>query len=443
MIPEAIKEAERTILAQAIRQRNDVSLDHLRESDFSDPLHRRVYRHITSVWNNRHVVADNAVPENMQMSLPQGAAESEHAFYSEVAAFLDSPDYSIGRVEHDRRLVLEYAASRDFLVACQEAAKSLAQPEMRELERALALVQEAISQAEDRLYRDFDARPIRSLLEAVIGDMNDLIERRYTEPSNLPSSTDGMTTGVASLDRIMAGLHKPSMVILAGRSDIGKTSLAVSIASNAAVEKKAVLFIKANLSARVVTRKILSCQSGIPMDRLEDTDLNDDDWMQMTAGLGKLNDVALYVMGEVVSFLQIEEQTRNIRRRHGKLDLIVMDDIGQMTNVLNHGQPEIDTHWVLTKLKCLAEKADTCIIVTETVSDMWGTGKTAQDELARDLIRVGHQVIVLEDKGQAVAGDAREVSVNVAKNLFGRTGCTSISFNPACCRFEDRDSQSI
>lgn len=163
----------------------------------------------------------------------------------------------------------------------------------------------------------------------------------------------------------------------------------------------------------------------------------------MTAGLGKLNDVALYVMGEVVSFLQIEEQTRNIRRRHGKLDLIVMDDIGQMTNVLNHGQPEIDTHWVLIKLKCLADKADTCIIVTETVSDMRGTGKTAQDELARDLIRVGHQVIVLEDKGQAVAGDAREVSVNVAKNLFGRTGCTSISFNPACCRFEDRDSQSI
>ena len=134
-------------------------------------------------------------------------------------------------VLHYAKIVRHKKILRDLLSASQDIAR-LGWQENQDIELVLDEAEKRIfSIAERSLKQDF--MPIRSALE----DAFERIDKLHKGDGALR----GVPTGFTDLDHYLAGLQKSDLVILAARPSLGKTSLALNIASNVAIKKKLLL----------------------------------------------------------------------------------------------------------------------------------------------------------------------------------------------------------
>lgn len=104
-----------------------------------------------------------------------------------------------------------------------------------------------------------------------------LIERiqerqAYFKTNNQPFLT-GIPTGLPGIDDQVALLEKTNMIVLAARPSMGKTALALQIASNIAQHKFSVAFMSLEMGRDQLAERILAMQSGVPLDQIKKGDL--------------------------------------------------------------------------------------------------------------------------------------------------------------------------
>ena len=124
----------------------------------------------------------------------------------------------------------------------------------------------------------------------------------HTKPTEKIS---GLTTGLRDLDKSISGLHKSDLVIIAGRPAMGKTTVAMNIAFNAASAimanrankkyKGAVVFFSLEMSASQLAARVLSSQAKIPSSSMRNGSLNDQEFLRMSQYSDALSNVPLLV----------------------------------------------------------------------------------------------------------------------------------------------------
>ena len=83
----------------------------------------------------------------------------------------------------------------------------------------------------------------------------------------------GIPTGFADVDKLLGGFQRSDLVILAARPSVGKTSLALSIAQNAAKKyRQRVAFFSLEMSDEQVVQRLISAETGINSQRLSRRD---------------------------------------------------------------------------------------------------------------------------------------------------------------------------
>ncbi len=142
----------------------------------------------------------------------------------------------------------------------------------------------------------------------------------------------GVTSGLTDLDQKLGGLHSSDLLILAARPSMGKTSLAVNIAFNAAkayAEGKQggarVGFFSLEMSSDQLATRILSDQSGISGDAIRKGNIREDEFIRFVEASQKIAQIPLYIDDTpALTIGALRSRARRLKRQHG-LELLVID----------------------------------------------------------------------------------------------------------------------
>ncbi len=249
-----------------------------------------------------------------------------------------------------RRRLLE-AANRIAALAYEEAA------DVRELvDRAEQLI---FAIAEQGLQRDI--RSIGEVLEEVIERLDFLRQRR--------GQIYGVPTGYKLLDEILGGMQRSDLLILAGRPSMGKTSLALSIARQAALKySQRVALFSLEMSADQLVQRLLSAQSNVESQRMRKGLISEDEFTLLVNVAGMLGDTSIYIDDTpALSAMGLRSKARRIHSEYG-IDLLIVDYLQLMQGDRRTENRVQEISYISRALKGLARELDVPVLALSQLS---------------------------------------------------------------------------
>jgi replicative DNA helicase len=141
----------------------------------------------------------------------------------------------------------------------------------------------------------------------------------------------GITTGFRELDYSTGGWRATNLIVLAARPGVGKTSLALHFAINAARAGSWVNFYSLEMKKEDLFRILLSGESGVNRSDIRDGTLNDPDWILINKAVKRLENLPLTWYDYAgITPAQIKSNTAKNRKK-GKCDLVIVDYLGLVT----------------------------------------------------------------------------------------------------------------
>ena len=364
-------EAEQAVLAAVLM--NNRALESVSEfllpEHFSHPAHQEIYKLALrqfAVGIPFDVITAKTYLEQ------QGALESVGGV--EYLTKLSSAGATVVNVEHYGRIVFDNARRRDLISLGQSIIDNAYTEDMDNP------VDRQIESTEQKLFNlastGQSEHNMVSLADALKGALLEA-EIAYKADGKL----SGLTTGLDEIDKSISGLHHSDLIIIAGRPGMGKTTLAMNIAFNAADAifkgraneqyKGAVIFFSLEMSDEQLAQRVLSSQSKIPASHMREGNLSDEDFMKMSEYSNALSKVPLVIDDTAnMSVAMMKTRARRIARKFGGIALIVIDYLQLMTSPGGkHNDNRVQELSEITRgLKILAKELDVPVIALSQLS---------------------------------------------------------------------------
>lgn len=324
-MPETIKtklspqnlEAEISVLGSLLIDKDAIIkiADVLRVNDFYQERHGLVWAACLELYQ-RHEPIDILTLSSKLEEKGQLEAVGGRTFLAGLANSVGTS----ANLTHYAQLIRRKATLRRLITAAAEIAE-LGFQEDEELDKILDTAEQklfAVSQG----YLQQSFLPIDELLSAAF----DRIDELHKQSGKLR----GLPTGFIDLDGLLAGLQKSDLVILAARPSVGKTSLALDIARQAAVKSKSPVGIfSLEMSKEQVVDRLLCAQAGVSLWRMRTGRLTDnpqeDDFSKIGAAMGDLSEAPIYIDDSAgANVMEIRTKARRLQMEKG-LSLLVVD----------------------------------------------------------------------------------------------------------------------
>lgn len=295
--------------------------------------------------------------------------------------------------------------------------------------------------------------PIRN----VLSDAFERIDELHREKGKLR----GLATGYKQLDNLLAGLQKSDLIILAARTSVGKTSLALDIARNAAVKSKVPVGIfSLEMSKEQLVDRLLCSEAGVDLWKMRTGNLSDrpdsNDFPKIGHAMGVLSEAPIYIDDSPGNnVMQIRTKARRLQAEHG-LGLIVVDYLQLMESHNNrYGDNRVqEVAEISRNLKGIARELNVPVLALSQLSrlveqrkpaipklsDLRESGSIEQDADVVMFIyrKAADRSYRLED----VSPDERNIAeIHIAKHRNGPTGMIKIFFNEQLASFRSLDTQ--
>ncbi len=140
-------------------------------------------------------------------------------------------------------------------------------------------------------------------------------------------------SGYHKLDNISGWFKPGELIILAARPAMGKTSFALNVAENVAVNQwKSVAIFSLEMGKEQIADRMISMASWIPMKQIATWDLQDDDFIKIWNSMEKLWSANIYIDDKGGATVQeIKSKLRKIKLEKWWLDLVIIDYLQLMT----------------------------------------------------------------------------------------------------------------
>ncbi len=364
-------EAEQAVLAAVLMNNRALErvAEFLRSDHFSHPAHQEMFklaeRQFAAGIPFDIITAKNYLDQ-------QGVLETVGGV--EYLTKLSSAGATVVNVEQYGRIVYENALRRDLIALGQDImdkafVEDLDSPVTRQIEIAeQKLFDMATTGSSEREVTSISTALQTALAEAEIA---------YKADGQL----SGLTTGLDALDKSISGLHHSDLIIIAGRPAMGKTTLAMNIAFNAANAiaygranqnyKGAVVFFSLEMSASQLAARVLSSQSKVPASAMREGNLTDEDFLKMSQYSAAIGKVPLFIDDTPgMSVPMMRTRARRLARKHGGIALIVVDYLQLMTSPGGkHSDNRVQEISEITRgLKMLAKELDVPVISLSQLS---------------------------------------------------------------------------
>lgn len=255
--------------------------------------------------------------------------------------------------------IVEQAAIRRRLISAATQIAQLAYQESDDIDQT-------IDQAEQALFSVSQRRITRDLapIQEVIRRYYDRIEYLYAhqgEPLGVP-------TGFIDLDRLLGGMQRSDFIIVAARPSVGKTSLCLSFARNAARHGQHVAIFSLEMSAEQIVQRLVSAETGIDAQRLRLGNLKEEEWPLFVQAIGRLADLPIFIDDTPsISALQLRTKARRLHAEHG-LDLIIVDYLQLMSGDIRAENRVQEVSYISRSLKAVARELDVPVVAASQLS---------------------------------------------------------------------------
>ena len=326
----------------------------LRPEDFYREKHGWIYDVILALHERREPIDFLTVVDELerreQLEQVGGAAF--------ITTLINAVPTSV-HAEHYARIV-ERAATRRRLL---EAAGQIAALAYQEADD----VAEVVDRAEQLLFGVSERRISRELvpIKQVLNEYYDRIEYLTRHQGEVI----GIPTGFSDIDKLLGGLQRSDMVILAARPSVGKTSLALGIAHNAAKKfQQRVAFFSLEMSNEQVVQRLVSAETGIDSQRLRRGIIAEDEWGRFIKAVSDLSDIHLYIDDTPgISALELRTKARRLQAEIG-IDLLVVDYLQLMRGDYRSENRVQEISSISRSLKALARELNVPILALSQLS---------------------------------------------------------------------------
>ena len=173
----------------------------------------------------------------------------------------------------------------------------------------------------------------------------------------------GLKTGFYAIDKATNGLQKTDLIILAARPGVGKTSLAMNIVSNAAIQHKAKCAVfSLEMGREQLAQRMLFSVANVSMAKALRGELNEADWVKIWKADKLLKDADIYIDDNAMNTpSQVLSKCRKLKREKG-LDLIVIDYLGLMKSDAKTDNRQNEVADISRNLKLLAKEIEVPVL---------------------------------------------------------------------------------
>ncbi len=344
--------------------------DKLQISDFYSERNLAVFQACLDLYSRNtainQVTVSQALSQQGKQDVTGGAAYLGH-LVSVCPTALDIEDYA--------NIVARLGLMRSLIKASEQ---------INEIGyRADPDISSSLDQAEDLLYHLRHGQSSRDFVH-IWKVLEKYLEAPPEDAGERPA-LPFVPTDYTGLDDLLGGLQRSDLIILAARPSMGKTSLALNIARNAAINHRAnVGFFSLEMSMESVVLRLLSSEAGVNLKRLrdgifhhDDTGMNDEDkrrlkfeQQRIMQATGVLSEANIFI--DDSPFLRVVELRSKARRLYyeldEKLDLIVVDYLQLIGGESRNENRVQEISLISRTLKALARELNVPVLALSQLS---------------------------------------------------------------------------
>jgi replicative DNA helicase len=272
---------------------------------------------------------------------------------------------------------------------------------------------------------------------------DDMVAHMTEIESRYEGGTKAMATGYVDIDKkLNGGVRGGNLIVLAGRPSMGKTALAMNIATNMAIDYS-VLFLSMEMRRSELHDRNLASIGRIPLDRVMEPQLMDDrDWANLTHATIRINELKLYLHHQGgMRLLDVRMKAKGIKRKRG-LDILMIDYLQLMEGEGDNRNTQIEG--ITRGLKSLAMELEIGIFLLSQLnrkveerpnkrplmSDLRDSGAIEQDA---DVIMFPYR----DERYNPDSPDKGLCEVNFPKVRQGEPGTIALTYLGEYTRFEN------
>ena len=263
----------------------------------------------------------------------------------------------------------------------------------------------------------------------------------------------GIPTGFSYLDKMLTGLGRSDLVILAARPGMGKTSFVLNIATNVAKRGMPVAVFSLEMTKEQLTSRIISAEAHIDSQIMRSGNIQVDEWDNISRAVGEISDLPIYLDDTSnVSVSDIKAKIRRLNQDPNKenVGLVVIDYLQLMSTGKRNESRVQEISEITRNLKIMAKELNVPLIVLSQLSRSAekGQGRDARPALSdlRDSGSIEQDadvVLFLYRDAYYSQGDPdvdqSKAECIVAKNRHGEVGKVYLGWDGAHTRFYNID----
>jgi replicative DNA helicase len=305
-----------------------------------------------------------------------------------------------------------------------------------------------LDQAEKKVYEVTNQTTLQKFI--TIGSALTEAWERFEHLSANQGDIRGVPTGFAAVDNILAGLQKSDLVIVAARPSMGKTTFALDLARNAAVQyKKSVGYFSLEMSAQQLVDRMLASEAGVDSWKLRTGKLkSDQEFEAVQAAMARLSEASIHIDDQPgTNILKMRSSARRLHHEHG-LDLLIVDYLQLMSPTSSKASDSMvqQVTEISRSLKILARELDVPVLALSQLSraveqrggkprlsDLRDSGSIEQDA---DVVMFIHR----DDKINKESDRPNIAEILVEKHRNGPVGKAELYFDEKHVRFLSVDT---
>jgi len=336
-------------------------------------------------------------------------------------------------------IVREYSVMRQLIKVGTEIADRGFQPEGRGSTELLDEAESKVFEISEQMSRGGGGfASIKNLLTKAV----DRIETLFQQDEPIT----GLSTGFADFDEMTSGLQPADLLIVAGRPSMGKTTFAMNLAENVAINSKVpVAVFSMEMPGDSLAMRMMSSLGRIDQHRVRTGKLEDDEWPRLTSAVSILAEAPLFIDDSAaLTPTEIRAKARRLKREHGDLGLIVIDYLQLMQAPSAGENRATEISFISRSLKALAKELNVPVIALSqlnrnleqrpnkrpVMSDLRESGSIEQD--ADLVIFIYRDEVYNED-----SADKGIAEIIIGKQRNGPIGKVRLTFLGQYTKFEN------
>ena len=445
-VPPQSLEAEQATLGAMLLEREAIArvVDVLDPDDFYSPQHQLLYRAMIDLFNDSEPV--DLV--TLQARLRDRGHLEEVGGTPYLAALYEAAS-TAAAVEHYAKIVREKSILRALMRAGGEI-RNLAQ----------AAGDEDVETVVDRCEQEIFSIGERTISPSFIA-IRDLLGETYDRIDEMQESHrpgTGLLTGYDDLDGYLSGLQPSDFVIIAARPSMGKTALALNIASHVArTQDKTVAIFSLEMAKEQLALRLLCSEAGVNQQSVRQGYIDRGDMDRIAVAASELYKAPIYIDDSpTMNVLQMRGKARRLRAERG-LDMIVVDYIQLVSGYGRFENRNQEISQVARSLKALGRELRVPVVALSQLSravearghprrpllsDLRESGSIEQEA---DVVAFIYRPIYYGPEELRAAGyletDRNIAEIKIAKQRNGPTGTVRLAWIDELVRFENLEER--